>query len=147
MKPPLQTFPTGYIAFAFLSISAALARHLARTTCRLVSPISGNYPNAGLDVTVGDWTNKYSATSVSSVDTLVSGNTTAAQNDITAGGFILRGVTESNTANDVVLFRIRYNEDQAAGVSKTLQGYTLIPEPSAALLGGIGLLALLRRRR
>jgi subtilisin-like proprotein convertase family protein len=41
--------------------------------------------------------------------------------------------------------------DQAAGETSTLQSWTLtitgVPEPSAALLGGLGMLLLLRRRR
>jgi len=41
--------------------------------------------------------------------------------------------------------------DQAAGETSTLQSWTLtitgVPEPSAALFGGLGVLLLLRRRR
>jgi MYXO-CTERM domain-containing protein len=41
--------------------------------------------------------------------------------------------------------------DQSAGETSTLQSWSMtitgVPEPSAALLGGLGVLLLLRRRR
>jgi hypothetical protein len=109
---------------------------------------NSDFPNTGALTGLGNWSNKYSATSLGTIDTGVA-DTLGLQSDISASGFTLTGVTEANSANDVVLFRVLYNEPQSTGVNETLSGYTLtaIPEPSAALLGGLGLLALLRRRR
>jgi hypothetical protein len=43
--------------------------------------------------------------------------------------------------------RVSVNDVDSAGPQATINTITYVPEPSAALLGGLGLLALLRRRR
>lgn len=40
-----------------------------------------------------------------------------------------------------------YTDVRATGTLGTLDNFTLVPEPSVALLGGLGILGLLRRRR
>ncbi|MBT8037280.1 MAG: sulfatase-like hydrolase/transferase [Verrucomicrobiae bacterium] len=85
---------------------------------------NSNFPNSGGATGLADWDGKYSAYNTSEeVDTGVA-DTLAQQTGITASGFTLSGVTEANTANDVVLFGIRYDEPQAS-IFQVLNGYTL----------------------
>ena len=76
-------------------------------------------------------------------------DTLAVQTGITSAEFSLTGITESDTSNDYVIFGIGYSVAQPTSTSSNVGNFTLtaIPEPSAALLGGLGLLTLLRRRR
>jgi hypothetical protein len=66
----------------------------------------------------------------------------------------------STTPGDFTLIKSTHNNGGAFSVAPTIDGtstlgrwgaanamYTIVPEPSTALLGGLGLLALLRRRR
>jgi hypothetical protein len=61
------------------------------------------------------------------------------------------GLAENDTFSDAGgLWRINYDDDTAGlngGTGTSFVTITAIPEPRAALLGGLGLLALLRRRR
>lgn len=113
---------------------------------------NGTFPTTGTGSTVGavgTWAGKYTTPTVASVNTGVA-DTTATQTGITATGFNLNNVTEGNSATDRVMFRIHYSDAMTTNnLFQSLGGYTLsaIPEPSTALLGGLGLLALLRRRR
>lgn len=72
------------------------------------------------------------------------GNMTAnILNGLTPGSYTLSvwsTITTNGTNSDVTI----YNNKGGVNYNAT---FTVIPEPSAALLGGIGLLALLRRRR
>lgn len=75
------------------------------------------------------------------------------ENDISVGTFA--GLAEGATTTDNLggLWRINYGESTAGanygGITTGLSfvNITAIPEPGAALLGGLGLLLLLRRRR
>lgn len=113
---------------------------------------NANLPNTGVNNPAtdpaNDWVGKFSAPTVQIIDTGIA-DTLALQTGITASGFTISGVTEADSANDAVMFRVRYDEPQASGTFNTLGNYSLsvIPEPSAALLGVFGFLFLLRRRR
>ena len=67
-----------------------------------------------------------------------------------AGDFGSKSITVNNVAGATAI-RIGFWQgdilDKAAGLDNVAVSVTAIPEPSAALLGGLGLLALLRRRR
>lgn len=54
--------------------------------------------------------------------------------------------TDTYTTNPTINYIGIYKHDDAAGTVDNLS-LTVVPEPGAALLGGLGLLALLRRRR
>jgi hypothetical protein len=75
------------------------------------------------------------------------------QNDVTSRNLSAAQVMADGTltlnftvANDGDPISIRY-QDLTGGDSFGINGFVLVPEPSAALLGGLGLLVLLRRRR
>ena len=67
-----------------------------------------------------------------------------------AGDFGSKSITVNNVAGATAI-RIGFWQgdvlDKSAGLDNVAVSVTAIPEPSAALLGGLGLLALLRRRR
>lgn len=74
----------------------------------------------------------------------VTNGTTNLLNGLVAGNYTIQIYTESytngvNTAGNIFGF--------TAGAGNPTATFTVIPEPSAALLGGLGLLGLLRRRR
>lgn len=54
-----------------------------------------------------------------------------------------------SSATGEIFFEFRKGDDSVGGTSATINGLSMtqIPEPSAALLGGLGFLMLLRRRR
>lgn len=58
-------------------------------------------------------------------------------------------VVELSFVNDAGYDTLKYEYTSSAGrfLGAAIDGVAIIPEPSAALLGGLGLLALLRRRR
>jgi MYXO-CTERM domain-containing protein len=63
-----------------------------------------------------------------------------------AGDFGSKSITVNNVAGGTGI-RIGFWSTGDAGLDNVAVSVTAIPEPSAALLGGLGLLALLRRRR
>jgi len=67
-----------------------------------------------------------------------------------AGDFGSKSITVNNVTGATAI-RIGFWQgdilDKAAGLDNVAVSVTAIPEPSAALLGGLGMLALLRRRR
>jgi MYXO-CTERM domain-containing protein len=68
-----------------------------------------------------------------------------------AGAIGSKSITVNNVAGATAIrigfWQGTYNGSVAAGLDNVAVSVTAIPEPSAALLGGLGLLALLRRRR
>lgn len=82
------------------------------------------------------------------INTGITDNEFAGQS-ITTSGVSLTGITEADSDDDFVAFRVDYSEGQAANTVQRFSSHTLtvVPEPSTALLGGLGFLALLRRRR
>lgn len=118
----------------------------ADTTAGIDLTTTGNESNLG-----GSFWNSGLASSLPGspiVDTGVA-DTLALQTGITASGFTLTGVTEANSDDDYVVFRISYTS-QPAGQNQQLDNFTLtsaIPEPSTTLLVCLGALVLLRRRR
>lgn len=103
------------------------------------------------------WTGIRSYNELTSPTTGVA-DTLALQTGITSLNFNLTGITENDTANDYVLVGIGYTTQQPTNTASHLGNFQLnvdvvpasadvIPEPSVALLSGIGMLALLRRRR
>jgi MYXO-CTERM domain-containing protein len=74
----------------------------------------------------------------------VTNGTTNLLNGLTPGNYTVQIYTESytnavNTAGNIFGF--------TAGAGNPTATFTVVPEPSAALLGGLGALALMRRRR
>lgn len=101
------------------------------------------------------WTGLRSYNELTSPSTGVS-DTLALQTGITSGIFSLTGITENDTANDYIAVGIGYTSSQPNSNASDVGNFQLnievaepsvIPEPSVALLSGLGLLALLRRRR
>lgn len=112
---------------------------------------NSNFPASGQSggSNMGDWNGLFDVyNTAEEIDTGVV-DTLLDQTGITASGFTLTGVTEADTANDVVVFGIRYDENQGAGENQTLNNYTLsvVPEPGSLALLGLGGLCVLRRRR
>lgn len=84
----------------------------------------GAYNNVTLDNAFWQQTIN-SASAVTSIDTGIADTASAGQL-ITASSFTLSSVTEADSANDYVVFRITYDPTwQAAGTQQTLDGYTL----------------------
>jgi hypothetical protein len=79
--------------------------------------------------------------------TIVDYNATDTANTTTGGGFFTGVFTADSTSQAFTLTGV--NTIQATNASAQYNALQLvaIPEPSAALLGGLGLLAMLRRRR
>ncbi len=78
-------------------------------------------------------------------------DTAAAQTGI-SGDFFLTGITEGDSGDDWIGFRVEYENPYFAQASDTIQPLSniqlsTVPEPSAALLGCLGTILLLRRRR
>jgi hypothetical protein len=84
----------------------------------------GAYNNVTLDNSFWQQTIN-SASAVTAIDTGIA-DTASANQLITASSFTLSSVTEADSANDYVVFRITYDPTwQAAGTQQTLDGYTL----------------------
>ena len=118
------------------------------------------------DVSIGNWSQQASNTgprdyqvfvsynggvdftSIGSVYAIINGNSSQS-------GFALGAAADNNDAvvvewRNVSTFSVRGNEDDIGTTGTSRFGnfeVTAIPEPTTALLGGLGLLALLRRRR
>jgi hypothetical protein len=134
--------------FKFNALAGFLLHSSTYTVEYLGFFANATLPDTGSGSTVGamgTWIGKFSSTATQTVNTGVA-DTNAAQ-AITGTGFTLSGITESNSSNDAVLFRISYGGNYVQNTFQNVSGFTLIPEPSAALLGGIGVLMLLRRKR
>jgi len=87
-----------------------------------------------------------SGTATASSDDLFPGDQLTSLSPVTSANIDLSGLSEANS----YVFRIALADNSGAGDKYTwIQGMqlTAIPEPSFALLGGLGLLVLLRRRR
>ena len=67
----------------------------------------------------------------------------------TSGGGGADGATDalSTPTASIANWADSYNTNASGGGSNSALSYTVVPEPSIALLGGLGLLGLLRRRR
>lgn len=84
----------------------------------------GFFNNVTLDNTFWQGTVN-SATALTEIDTGIADTASAGQL-ITASSFTLSDVTEADSANDYVVFRITYDPTwQAPGTQQTLDGYTL----------------------
>lgn len=91
----------------------------------------GAYNNVTLDNSFWQQTIN-SAAAVESIDTGIADTASAGQL-ITASSFTLSNVSEADSANDYVVFRITYDPTwQAAGTQQTLEGYTLTKVGGAA---------------
>lgn len=119
----------------------------ADTTAGLDLTTAGNESNLG-----GSFWNNGLASSLPGspiVDTGVA-DTLALQTGIEATGFTLSGVTEANSDDDYVVFRISYTS-QGAGQHQQLDNFTIsavaVPEPSSVALLGLGGLLIVGRRR
>lgn len=113
----------------------------------------GFFANQDLSNHLNSWNNTiWRASDKQTVNTGVFDLAGGGQSIVPGDYFNLTGVTESDTANDYVAFEIEYTAPLADLTNETIQtlgSFTLtaVPEPSAALMGGLGLVLLLRRRR
>jgi len=67
--------------------------------------------------------------------------------DVTAASTTWEQKTFTFVANDPTMFLTIANTDNPLGTGFMVDNFSVVPEPSAALLGGLGLLALFGRRR
>ena len=85
--------------------------------------------------------------SVDSGTTNVDYNATDTANTTTGGGFFTGVFTADATSQSFTLTGYKPGQQNDAATQYNALQLAAIPEPSAALLGGLGMLALLRRRR
>ena len=85
--------------------------------------------------------------SVDGGTTNVDYNATDTANTTTGGGFFTGVFTADSASQDFTLTGYKTGQENDAATQYNALQLSAIPEPSAALLGGLGMLALLRRRR
>lgn len=79
--------------------------------------------------------------------TIVDYNATDTANTTTGGGFFRGVFTADSSSQSFTLTGFKPGQQNDAAAQYNAIQFVAIPEPSAALLGGLGMLALLRRRR
>jgi hypothetical protein len=132
-----------------------------------ITLLTGTFNTLGSNITAYDYTLSYSTdgTNFTTGSTILAGNNSGDAARLSGNGtatatisFDLSSITALQGVVDTAYFRVDPIASSGAsqnGVQAQRAGFiddvvvnaTVIPEPSAALLGGLGLLALLRRRR